>query len=170
MELPMRESLKYRAVGLAAATLVGAAALVGCTPHNSEQKADTPKTVSDATPPVAKQGEEFNCHMLSDPKTLADAHISGAGEALSSIFHQAPPYIESEARAGLSTCDRSITAEIANKMGFVVRVDNIDPGYSCITWQAIYDSHEQAAEGKPTNHIGLVCLPPAVTTTTPTVA
>jgi hypothetical protein len=140
--------------------LIGTGTLAGCASQNHDVAPKNQGTTpTSSIPPLALPGQAFSCVMDTTPKTLSDAGVSEAAEALSSTFHETPVEITTEARYGIATCQRSITADMAQTMGFVVGVENIDPSYTCVTWTAIYDNPAEAQVDSPTNHIGLVCVP-----------
>lgn len=152
----MSEFRGGRIVSAAAVGIASALFAAGCSSpekHHSSQ----------SLPPLAIAGESFNCEFFTALKTLPEAGIPNAAQALAPSLNEPVSEVESEARYGISICQRSITASMAKEAGIVVDVPNIGSNYLCVTWAAIYENAAQASAGGPTDHIGLICVPKVAT-------
>ncbi len=155
----MFEKSRNKTVGIALVVLLGAGALGGCSEQSTES---TPATIrptpTSLVPPVAQPGEVFSCVINTRLKTLPEAGVAGAANVLRTYFHESKTKFLANALYGLSVCERSLNAEIAETEGFVVKVPD-EPNYTCITWTAVYGDQAEARIGGLTNHIGLICVP-----------
>ncbi len=156
----MFEFVGRKVASVAGAGLMSALLISACSNTKSENTPVSPINTStnSSLPPLAKPGEVFSCTMDTSPKTLKEAGLTNAAVTISTYFHQTAQEIKANARFGLATCQRSMTASMLQEAGIIVNVPNINPDYTCVTWQAEYKNQTAAEIDGPTNFIGLICV------------